>query len=584
MPPAVLVVSRRDELRALVEGYVDDVLAGRRVVGKLERLAVERHARDLAAVTAGERADLRFDEGRAFFAMEFAEAFIRHTKGKAAGLRFRFDEKAGGAKTSDTGWMAFLVWAIFGWMRKHSEGHWVRRYDEAYVSVGRGNAKTFIAAIIALIFYVGMGEAAPEAYFAATQREQAARGWRQAAGFVKKSPELSGIMSVHKSRYEILREDDFEASFRALSRNDDEFDGFAPFFVSLDEFHAHPDSGAYDVLRSGLGKRNDGLMLITTTAGANAESVCASHEKVMAQILQGVATEDTTFIYIARIDETDDPGDELAWRKANPNLGVSVDLDKLRAEWKRAQNDPQKKTEFLRKRCNTWTAGHHAWMSLETWDACDGRFLPGDHLRALCYIGVDLSKTNDYTAAVAAFPRDGGEFGLDAQFWLPEPTLVERRKTDKVPVVSWQEQGLVVATPGVVIDQEFVKAWLIDMNARFDVREIAFDPAQSWKLVAELEALGLPAVHFPQSWASMHGATKEVQDLILLRKVLHSGNPVLRWMFTNVAIRQNATGLMRPDKAKSTDRIDGITAMIMALGRALTHTQGAVPTVWSFGA
>lgn len=552
------------ELRELVVRYQDDVLSGRRVVGRLERLAVERHARDLASVASGERADLRFDESKAVYPLVFATRFCRHTKGRQwAKQRFTFNSRSA--------WSAWALFVLFGWEQQHSDGHWERRFNEAFLSMARKNGKTMIAAIIALYMFFGQSEPAAEVYFGATELSQAAIGWKQAVGMVKLEPAFDRAVSVTagtKGPFAMKRLDDFESTFMALSRNDHNFDGFNPYCVLLDEIHAHPDSGMYDVMRSGQGARISPMRVLITTRGANPESFCGAHERAMISVLEGTAADDSAFVFIATLDEDDDWKDPHVWAKANPNIGVTVTIDGLQKELQSALADPTKVPEFKRKRVNLWTVGVKSWLTLEQWDACAGKVDDDLLTRAPCAIGVDLSKSDDFTAACLVW-RVGEQLVARWAFWLPADAAPDRATRSRIPLDSWVGRGLVTLTPGPIVDQDFVKAWIKSQCERYDVREVAFDPAQSWKLCAELEAEGTRGVlHFPQQWAQMHNATKETEDAVLTGRFVHDRNPVARWMFRNVVIRENATGLHRIDKGKSPDKVDGMTALVMALSRA----------------
>lgn len=554
-----------DELRALIAGYQDDVLSGRRVVGRLERLAVERHVNDLELVARGERPEWRFSDFQGLRPVRFGVRFCRHTKGRQwAKKRLRFDSRSA--------WEAWVLYVVFGWQQRHDDGHWERRFNEAFLSMARKNAKTYLAALVALFMYVGTGEPAAEVYFGATQTEQAAIGWKQAVGIARLEPSiakrLAGLRYGKKGPYVVTKYDDIEATFTALSRNDHDFDGFNPYLFVADEIHAWPDSGLYDVMRSGQGARQGPMRWMITTRGANPESFCGTHERAMIGVLEGTAQDDSAFAFICTLDEGDDWKDPHVWSKANPNIGVTITVDGLRKELQSALADPQKVPEFKRKRVNLWTVGVKSWLSLEEWDACRAERNEASLLGTPTVCATDLSKSDDFTASCRVH-RAGGKLVARWQFWIPEGLIDEKARRSRIPLRAWVDAGLVTATSGPVVDQDEVKAWLHEQRRKYRVIEYAFDPAQSWKLCAELQNEGFRGVlEFPQKWADMHGATVATEDAIRKGLLEHDGNPVARWMFRNVVIAENRTGLHRIDKGKSPEKIDGMTALVMAVARA----------------
>ena len=567
-----------NELRALIQHYIDEVRTGRRVVGKFERRAVERHLRDLERVEAGETPNLRFDADDALHVLRFAERYVRHTKGEWAGRRFSFDPRSA--------WIAFILWSVFGWKRHHADNdRWYRRFRIAYVSVARKNGKTMLAAIIALYMLAFDGEAGAEVYFAATKRDQAKIGWRQAAQIVQRSrsSELRSLVQVQKSTSTLFVETE-DSYCVPLGRDADSHDGLNPHAAIVDELHAHPHRDQWDVLRSGMGARREPLMFGITTAGARRDGLCWDLDHLSQQILAGVIEDESVFAYVARLDEGDDAYDETNWPKANPNLGVSVSIEDMRDEARGALHTPAARTEFLRKRANVWTSTAKAWLALEQWDACYSDTVSLDALRGeYCYVGVDLSKSDDFTAAVAVFGREDGTYEVFPWFWIPEASIEQRVRRDRVPVDEWVRAGLVTATPGEIIDHDYTKEWIVELGRRYSVQEIVFDPAMALQLMSGLQGEGWPIVAFSQAWTTMHAAFVATEELIQAKRLRHAGHPVLRWMFHNVCVRANATGLRRPDKANSGDRIDGIVAMVMGVGRAVVQRGVGQPQIWSVG-
>lgn len=560
------------ELEAEVHGYVDGVVARRVVVGRLARLAVERHMRDLEAARRGERG-LRFNTKRALRALWWMENRLRFSKGVWAGQPFRLAP-----------WQCFVVWCLFGWERQ-VDGAWQRRFRTGYLSVARKNGKTELVAAIGLLMLVVPGEAEPggEIYAAATKRDQAAICWRAAASMTRKSPLLKREIGVHDSRQN-LSHYETESKFESVSSDADTLDGLSPLLGIVDEYHAHPNSAVFDVLESGMGARREPLMLVPTTAGEKRQGACWDLETDAVKILEGIGeaegSGDDLFAFIARLDDGDDWSNEAVWPKANPNLGVSCQAEKVRIAARVARRRPSALNEFLRKHMNLWTEVNTAWLPLPEWDACADPVEPEKLRGERCFVGIDLSATSDYTAGVAAFPRPDGCFEILPRFWIPAETLIERTHTDRVPVNQWVERGLVVATPGNVVDQDAVKDWLLNLRERHDVVEVPMDPHNATKLQAELQALRFQVVSMRQGWVTMSPAIKQTEVFIRQRRLRHGGNPVLRWMFSNVALKRDANDNLSLHKGRSADRIDGIVALVMAIGRA-TVTQEAAPSVYA---
>jgi phage terminase large subunit-like protein len=354
-----------DEIEADVLDYADGVLGGRIVVGRFVRLAVERHRRDLDSVARGAGRGLSFNRKRALRACWWMEHRLRFSKGEWAGKPFRLAP-----------WQAFIVWNLFGWERE-VEGRRLRRFRTAYVSVARKNGKTELAAAIGLLMLVlsEETEAGAEVYSAATKRDQAAICWRAAAGMVKKSPILKKALGVHDSRHNLANYQT-EGKFETVSSDADTLDGLGPLLGIVDEYHAHQDSTVYDVLESGMGARREPLMLVITTAGAKREGACWNLETDAVKVLEGIGEDegagDDLFAFVARLDDRDDPFNEFVWPKANPNMGVSCHLEKLRQASKVARRRAGALNEYLRKHMNLWTEVSTAWLSMPDWDACAG--------------------------------------------------------------------------------------------------------------------------------------------------------------------------------------------------------------------
>jgi phage terminase large subunit-like protein len=567
------------EIEADVAGYVEGVLAGRIVVGRLVRLAVERHVRDLKR---GGARGLRFNRTRALRVCWWMENRLRFSKGEWAGKPFRLQP-----------WQAFIVWSLFGW-EKFVDERWIRRFRTGYVSVARKNGKSELFAGIGIVFMVlaGEAEAGGEIYAAATKRDQAAIVWRAAASMVKKSPLLKKEIGIHDSRHNLSHYES-ESKFETVASDSDTLDGLNPLLGIVDEYHAHPNSDVYDVIESGMGARREPLMLVPTTAGERRQGACWDLETDAVKVLEGIGEDegagDDLFAYVARLDDGDEWTNEAVWPKANPNLGVSVHLEKLRVGAKVARRRVGALNEFLRKHMNLWTEVSTAWLPMPVWDACADRVpwskdLDKDELRGeTCYAGIDLSAISDYTAGVAVFPPSEKRPMWDVLvgLWIPAETLMERKLTDRVPVNRWVEDGLVTPTDGGVVDQDAVKLWLLGLRERYNVAGVPMDPHNATKLQTELMALGFNVVNMRQGWVTMSPAIKQTEILLRQGKLRHGGHPVLRWMFSNVALKKDANDNLSLHKGRSADRIDGIVSLVMGIGYASSTAPGGSGSVYN---
>lgn len=317
------------------------------------------------------------------------------------------------------------------------------------------------------------------------------------------------------------------------------------------------------------------MVVAITTAGYDRESICWEQHEYARQVNEGIIEDPSFFGYIRAADQEDDWLDEEVWAKANPNLGVTVKLDYLRNEARRAQLTPAYQNTFRRLHLNQWTQQETRWLPLERWDACaapvNASLLEG----SACYGGLDLASSSDIASFVLVFPPEEGEQdGLYAWlpfFWIPEENMVERARKDRVPYDAWCREGLISATEGNVIDYAYIVRAIEELGERYDIREIAFDRWGAFQVSQALEGAGFTMVGFGQGFASMANPTKELLRLVLDGKLAHGGHTVLRWMADNMVVSTDAAGNVKPNKAKSREKIDGIVAGVMGLDRALRH-------------
>lgn len=497
-----------------------------------------------------------FDELAAFAAETFFETMLVHVEGPLAGQPFVLEP-----------WQRELVRELFGW--KLPDGR--RQYNTLYLEVPRGNGKSTFAAGLALYMLTVGGEYSAKIYGAAADKPQAAIVFETAAKMVDASSALRRRVRVYRNKTMEFVEN--SSQYIVLSSDAYTKHGLNPSCIIFDELHAQPNRELYDVLRTAMGKRAQPLMVLITTAGYDRNSICWEQHEYARQVAAGIVVDPTWLVRIYAADDTDDWTDPDTWRKANPNYGVSVREEFLRTECATALQTPAYQNTFRRLYLNQWTQQDSRWLDMRVWDEC-GQPLPDLAGRA-CFGGLDLASTTDIAACVLAFTptADDEPVYLLPFFWIPAESMIERERRDRVPYSTWVRQGLIEATPGNVIDYAYIRQRINDLAQQYDLREVAFDPWNATQLSVQLLDDGVNMVAMRQGFASLSGPTKEFHRLLLARRIAHGGNPVLRWMADNVTVRQDPAGNIKPDKSKSTNRIDGIVAGIMAVGRLTLDSQ-----------
>lgn len=530
--------------RCAVTAYAEDVLGGRVVAGRPVRLAAARHIEDSKS---GHTRGLRFDQAAADRAIAFFPMFLRLAEGEHAGKPFELQP-----------WQQFIVGSIFGW--KGADGY--RRYRKAYIETSKGQGKSPMSAGIGLYGLVADGEAGAEIYAAAVTRDQSGILFTDAKRMVAASPALSSRVEVNVNNLAVLATNSF---FRPVSSEARSLDGKRVHMALIDEVHEHQSSLVIDKMQAGTKGRRQPLILEITNAGYDRNSVCWQHHDYSLKVLEGILPDDGWFAFVCALDEGDAWTDEAVWPKVAPNLDISITRTYLREQVREAQGMPSKENIVKRLNFCVWTESAAHWLDMRLWDACDGA--PGDLEGKDCYAGLDLSSTSDITALVLVFP---GDDGLDVLpfFWVPADSISERSRRDRVPYDVWQRSGHIIATEGNVVDYDAIRLKVGELAKRYRIRELAIDRWNSTQLQTQLQGDGLTVVQFGQGFASMTAPTKELERLVKEGAIRHGGQPVLRWMASNVAVAQDAAGNIKPAKDKSSERIDGITAMVMGLDRA----------------
>jgi len=544
-------------LDADVNHYIDGVLDGSIVTCRYVKLAVRRHVNDLKH---GHKRGLHFDEAAAQHIIDFFQ-FCRHYKGEWAGQVIQLEP-----------WQKFRLACIFGW--KKADGN--RRFRTAYNEVARKNGKSTEAAPIGLYGLIGDDEPGAEIYTTATKMDQAKIIHLAAIKMVKKSPDMSKILEIYVNDIAYDATDSF---FRPLGADAKTMDGLNSHLSLYDELHAHRDSSIWDIINSSNGSRRQPLNYIITTAGFNKASFCHGKRKYAINVLEGHIEDDSFFAIIYTLDEGDNWKDEKVWPKANPNLGICKYWEHMREACKVAINDPGEQNNFLVKELNIWTSQYIKYIPMDKWDACTQTVDFTTMANKPTWEGLDLSSKIDIAAYVRIFDVviNGENYvALLPKFYLPGETARERSKKDGVDYLKWAEQGYINLTPGNVIDYEFIKNDIKESYKNFDVQATGFDPWNCEMLRQDLIKDGLSEkklIEYRPTLQNMTGPTKEINSLIISGRLIHNNNPVLRWMADNLAVYTDPNENVRPQKDKSSEKIDGIVAAISALGIKMTQPQ-----------
>ncbi|MGX7145086.1 terminase large subunit [Facklamia languida] len=510
--------------------------------------------------------DSKYDKQSADFAINFIEA-LTHTKGTWAGKPFKL-----------LPWQEQIIRDLFGVLKPNG----YRQFNTAYIEIPKKQGKSELAAAVALLLTCGDGEQRAEVYGCAADRQQATIVFDVAADMVRMCPALNRRVKILASQKRIIFQPT-NSFYQVLSAEAYSKHGFNIHGVVFDELHTQPNRKLFDVMTKGSGDaRTQPLYFLITTAGTDTQSICYETHQKAEDILEGRKKDPTFYPVIYGADKEDDWTDPEVWKKANPSLGVTVHIDKVKSACESAKQNPGEENAFRQLRLNQWVKQSVRWMPMETWDKCAFHVNPDELLGRKCYGGLDLSSTSDITAFVLVFPPEDEDdkYYVLPYFWLPEDNLELRVNRDHVNYDLWKKQGYIQTTEGNVVHYGYIEQFINGLNEKFDIREIAFDRWGAVQMVQNLEAMGFTVVPFGQGFKDMSPPTKELMKLTLEKKIAHGGHPVLRWMMDNIFIRTDPAGNIKPDKEKSTEKIDGVVATVMALDRALRHNTTAVDSVY----
>ena len=549
------------------EGYIQEVLDGTIITNQWIKAACQRHLDDLET---GEKRGLYFDqeEGQRFVA--FFERFLHHSKGKWAGDPFIL-----------LPWQQFMISSLYGW--KRSDGS--RRFRTLFCAVGRKNGKSATCSGLGLAMLDFDQEPAAEVYFSATKRDQARICHVEAERMVKASPHLKKRIGIHRNNLHVKATG---SKAEPLSSEARSLDGLSPHCAIIDEYHAHKDAEIFHVLKSATGSRSQPLLAIVTTAGWNIDGPCFHFQKTCQDVLQGIKDDDSLLPLIYCLDEEDDWKDQSTWIKANPSLGESISMEYLQEQYTQATNyGSTEEANFRTKHLNEWVSSSDVWIRDEDWMKSGAEPIDIDLKTLTWYGGLDLAAVSDFCCLVLVAELPDGELLARRWYWLPESAWDKRMDKEQSSIhMDMLDLPYFFLSPGNVTDYQALRRtisgyYVQDGTVKHDtscimdqynVGSISFDRWNSSTLVTQLTGDGVLMAPIGMGYASQSAPLRELERLILEKKLIHEADPVLRWMIRNVMIQRDPAGNIKLDKARSQDKIDGVMALNCAVAEWMTRT------------
>ena len=536
--------------------YAGGVVSGEIVACGYVRKACQRQLDDLARPISKEW-PYRFDEARAERICKFIE-LVPHVKGEWARKRQKLFLEP---------WQMFIFTTVMGWV--HVETGF-RRFHAAYNEVARKNGKSAMSAPLGLYFTCADGEEGAEVYSAATTRAQAKIVWETAKAMVDREAGMRKYFDVNTSAHAISQEKTM-SFFKALSAEADTLDGLNVHCALIDELHAHPTRKVYDVLETATSARQQPLLWVITTAGSNRAGICYEQREYVTKILDGVVDDPSYFGIIYTLDDPEEWLEEKNWAKANPNLNISTDIERLRDLKKKAHKQPTALNNFLTKHMNIWVNANVALFDISRWVQLADAGDMGNYKDAPCWIGLDFAPKHDFTCRIALFRRDrsdGAHYYVFAKHFLSEGEI-EDSANDSYS--GWARQGWITTNPGYQTDDKMFEEEIINfIRGGWQIQSVCADPSRLYGVDDRVgKETGATVEEVQQSIKELSAATELLQALIADGKIHHDGDPVLTWMLSNVTGHYDRGGRIYPGKDRVENKIDGAIALITALSRAM---------------
>jgi len=527
----------------LTTQYARDAVAGRIVVSKKVRQACERHLRDLEQQGTDDFPWV-FDEEKGFRPIDFIQRFCKPSKGNYKRLELQ-------------PWQHFIIGSLYGWVHKDTG---LRRFKEGLIFVARKNGKSTMVSGLANYGCSKDGEKGADVYLLANSMKQARVVFDECQKMVKASP----LLSKH---FRVLRDAiHFDKTFSKIepqASDSEKLDGLNCHLGIFDEIHEYKDYKLINVIKNSTGARRQPLILYITTAGYQLDGPLMDYYEKAADVLEGVIQDERSFYFMAELDEEDDIEDPGNWVKANPNLGLTINLDDMIEEWNNRKHIPPERNDFITKRLNLFVqSDEQSFVDFEVIKRNDSVIDPAELTGRNCVGGFDLSQTEDFTAACLEFPLD------DGRVFVLSHSFVPRRKVEldneKLPFREWQEEGLLTICPGDYVDYKYIYNWFIQQSERFSIDLITYDPANAYRLVEDLKGYGFQTQVVRQGALTLSPALKDIKELLLDGKVVFNRNKLFRWYLNNVKLVEDRNGNWLPTKQNRYRKIDGFAAWLNA--------------------
>lgn len=543
------------------EAYARQVISGKIPACKWIKLACQRHLDDLKRSKSADFPYV-FDPAKAERVAKFLQ-LLPHTKGKWASKRETIKLE---------GWQLFSVCIPFGWLRKKDK---TRRYRTILIFVPRKNGKSIIGGGLGLYMFTADGEFGAEVYSGATTEKQAWEVFRPAKLMVDRTPALRDHYGVEVNASNMCRLTDGSRFEPVIGKPGD---GSSPSCAIVDEFHEHQDSTLFDTMETGMGAREQPVMLVITTAGSSIGGPCHQLVRDSERMLEGAIERPDLWAMLYTIDPGDDWTSESVLIKANPNYGISINGDFLQARQRDAMQSAAKQATFRTKHLNEWVGAKNAWLNMLRWKEAPARKSLAELEGRPCIIGLDLASKIDIAGNLLLFPPVEGDplWHVHGRYYLPEVRVIEELDSNTARYREFDALGLLTLTDGEVIDFEVIKEDLREFAGRFDVQQVAYDPWQATQLAQEMQAEGLLMVEVRQTVQNISEPMKELEALTLRRVLAHGDCPILTWMASNVIAKLDVKDNIYPNKERPENKIDGIVGLIMAISRAIAG--GESPT------